>query len=128
MLESAISNREYIDIIYEFRDKELYFSHSIPVKILYLNDNWYLSVLTTNDIIDNSMFKNLRISSIISIKTPKFEPKRFDIDNIEKLKAKEFLKDIQSAYSSMDKPTYSVIVRVSKEVARFFRKKRYLKS
>jgi hypothetical protein len=33
------------------------------------------------------MFRNLRISSIISIKTPKFEPKKFDIDNIEKLKA-----------------------------------------
>ena len=84
--------------------------------------------MTTNDIIENSMFRNLRISSIISIKTPKFEPKRFDIDNIEKLKAEEFLKDIQSAYSSMDKPTYPVIVRVSKEVARFFKKKRYLKS
>ena len=127
-LEKAIANRKYINIKYHSKKKGLLYSHSIPIRILYLNDNWYLVVLTTDNIINNSAFKQLRISSIVSILKPLFEPKIFDKDNISKLKAEQFLKKIQSAYSNMDRKTYVVLIRVSVDVAQYFKKKKYLKS
>jgi predicted DNA-binding transcriptional regulator YafY len=128
ILEESIANRRYINISYHSKvDDELY-SHSIPIRILYLNDNWYLVVLTTNDSIDGSEFKQLRISSITAIKEPRFEPKIFDRDNIPKLKAERFMKNIQSAYSNMDRETYTVLLNVSVKVAQYFKKKKYLKS
>jgi len=127
-LENAISKREYINIRYSYQNGSISYTHSIPIKILYLNENWYLIALTTNDLINNSAFKQLRISSIISIKSPTFESKTFDRDNLDKRKAENFTKKIQSAYSNMDKPTYEVLLRVHKDKAKFFKKKKYLTS
>jgi len=127
-LENAILNQEYITIKYAYKHGSILYIHSIPIKILYLNENWYLVVLTTNNIINGSAFKQLRISSIISISPTKIEPKKFDSDNTQKIKAKRFTKNIQTAYSNMDKPLYQVKLNISKEVAKYFKKKKYLKS
>jgi predicted DNA-binding transcriptional regulator YafY len=125
-LEESIDDRKYISINYHSNIGNFHYSHSIPIKILYLNENWYLVVLTTNDIIRGSIYKQLRISSISSIKYPSIEPKTFDHDNIEKLRAENFLKKIQSAYSNMDKESFTVILKASANVAGYFEKKRYL--
>jgi predicted DNA-binding transcriptional regulator YafY len=127
-LEESIENKKYININYQTNKATFHYAHSIPIKVLYLNDNWYLIVLTTNDVIANSTFKQLRISFITSIKYPSIEPKTFDSDNIEKLRADNFIKKIQSAYSNMDKKSYHVKLKVSEHIARYFEKKRYLKS
>jgi len=127
-LEDAITNKKYLNISYQYKNGSILYSHSIPIKILYLNENWYLVVLTTNHLINNSAFKQLRVSSIISVKFPTIEPKTFDKDNTQKIKAERFIKKIQTAYSNMDKPTYTVLVEISANVARFFKKKKYLKS
>ena len=124
-LEEHIAQRDYINIYY--RDR-LYFSHSIPLKILYLKENWYLALLTTNDVDNNSAFKKLRINFIEKIKKVTFEPKQFHSDHAEKLKAEQFLKKIQSPFSQMGGTTYRVKLKVSAKVARFFKAKRYLKS
>ena len=124
-LEEHISKQNYINIYY--RD-QLYFSHSIPIKILYLKENWYLALLTTNNIENNSTFKTLRINFIEKIKKVTFEPKKFHYDFEEKLKAEKFLKKIQSPFSRINATTYTVKLKVSAEVARFFKAKCYLKS
>jgi len=127
-LEESIKDRKYININYQTNKGKFHYAHSIPIKILYLNENWYLIVLTTNDVIANSTFKQLRISFISSIKYPSIGAKTFDSDNTEKLRADNFIKKIQSAYSNMDKKSYLVKLKVSENIARYFEKKRYLKS
>ncbi len=124
-LEEHISQRNYINIYY--RDN-FYFTHCIPIRILYLKENWYLALLTTNDMENNSIFKKLRINFIKKIKKVTFEPKKFHSDHAEKLKAEQFLKKIQSPFSQMNSTTYRVKLKVSAKVARFFKAKCYLKS
>ena len=124
-LEEHISERNYINVYY--RD-QFYFSHCIPIKIVYLKENWYLALLTTNNVENNSTFKTLRINFIEKIKKVTFEPRQFHNDYAEKLEAEQFLKKIQSPFSSINGKTYTVKLQVSSKVARFFKAKRYLKS
>lgn len=124
-IEESIYQQNYINITY--RDN-LYYAHCIPLKIVYLKDNWYLALLTTNNIDNNSVFKKLRINFIEKVQKTKLPPINFKNDHAEKLKAELFLKNIQSPYSNMGQPTYQVKLHVSKEVARFFKSKQYLKS
>jgi predicted DNA-binding transcriptional regulator YafY len=128
-LESFIMHRNYINLTYTRPNIEThYFSHSIPLKILYLHDNWYLAVLTTNNVDNNSIFKKLRINFITKVQATTLEPKHFHADHTEKLKAENFLKNIQSPYSNLEKPTYRVKLKASVEIARYFKTKKYLKS
>jgi len=93
-----------------------------------MKENWYLVVLTTNDIDNNSVFKKLRIGFITDIQVSKVEPKHFHADHIEKVKAERFLKRLQSPFSDMGNVNYKVVLRISLEVARYFKSKQYLKS
>lgn len=128
-LERFITQRKYISIHYTRPHLETFhYSHSIPLKILYLKENWYLAVLTTNDVLNNSVYKLLRIGFISELKESLLEPRLFHEDNIEKIKAEEFLKNIQSPFSNLQTPTYSVTLKVSVNVARYFQAKKYLKS
>lgn len=128
-LEKFIAHRNYIDLYYQHPNIDVFrFSHSMPLKILYLNENWYLALLTTNDIIDNSAFKLLRVKFIDRVRPSLLEPKFFHEDNSEKLKAEKFLQGIQSAYNKINQKPYKVTLQVSVEVARFFKSKLYLKS
>ena len=124
-IEDCIYQQNYINVTY--RDN-FYYAHCIPLKILYLKDNWYLALLTTNNIDNNTIFKKLRINFIEKVQKTKVPPINFKSDHTEKLKAELFLKNIQSPYSNMNQPTYQVRLRVSKEVSRFFKSKKYLKS
>jgi len=91
-LEKAISLKQYINLTYSLPQKESQsFSHSMPLKILYLGSNWYLATLTTNDIVENNTFRLLRINFISKITKPKIEPISFHDDNIEKIEADRFL-------------------------------------
>jgi len=128
-LEFFITHRHYINLTYTRPNIETHhFSHSIPLKILYLHENWYLAVLTTNNVDNNSIFKKLRINFITKVQSTTLEPKHFHSDHTEKLKAEKFLKNIQSPYSDMEKPTYKVKLKASVEIARYFKAKNYLKS
>ena len=128
-LECFISHRNYVTVCYALphKEREVY-SHSMPLKILYLGENWYLAVLTTHDVLENSAFKLLRINFIERVKLSELEPKFFHDDNVEKLKADSFLKNIQSSFSKIDTPTYTVTLKVHSSKARYFQNKKYLKS
>ena len=128
-LDCFISQRKYISIVYERPYLErFHYLHSIPIKILYLKENWYLAVLTTNDVENNSLYKLLRISFISKVTESRLEPRFFHEDNIEKIKTEQFLKTIQTPFSNMQTATYSVTLKVSVTVARYFQAKKYLKS
>jgi predicted DNA-binding transcriptional regulator YafY len=128
-IESFITQKKYITIVYERPQLETFtYLHSIPIKILYLKENWYLAVLTTNDVDNNSVYKLLRVSFIAKLRESNLEPKFFHDDNIEKLKTEQFLKTIQSPFSNMQISTYTVTIKVSATVARYFQAKKYLKS
>jgi len=128
-LEEAISSHHYINLTYtHLAIESISYAHVIPLKILYLKENWYLAVLTTNNEDHTSMFKKLRINFITKVQKTKLEPRNFHKDNSDKIEAQRFLKNIQSPYSSMESATYEVKLRVSVEVARFFKSKHYLKS
>lgn len=128
-LELFIADRNYINITYTHPNIDTFvYAHSIPLKILYLKENWYLAVLTTNNIKNNSIFKKLRINFITKIQESRLEPKHFHSDHIEKVKAERFLKTIQSSFSDMETTNYKVVLEVSLTVARYFKTKQYLKS
>lgn len=128
-LEKFIVHRNYISITYSHPNIDTYvYHHSIPLKILYMKENWYLVALTTNDIENNSVFKKLRIGFITDIQASRTEPKHFHSDHVEKLKAEKFLETLQSPFSDIGVFKYMVTLRVSLQVARYFKSKKYLKS
>lgn len=128
-LESFIAHRNYIRITYSHENMDTYvYHHTIPLKILYMKENWYLVALTTNDIDNNSVFKKLRIGFITDIQASRTEPKHFHSDHVEKLKAEKFLETLQSPFSDIGASKYMVTLRVSLQVARYFKSKKYLKS
>ena len=128
-LEVFIAENNYITVYYKLphTKKEIY-RHSMPLKILYLGENWYLAVLTINDILENSAFKLLRINFIEKVKASSLEPRYFHHDNVEKIKADSFLKNIQSSFSKINTPTYNVTLKIHASKARYFQNKKYLKS
>lgn len=128
-LELFIAHRNYINITYTHPNIDTFvYYHSIPLKILYLKENWYLAVLTTNNVENNSIFKKLRINFITKVQESRLEPKHFYSDHSEKIKAERFLKTIQSSFSDMEMTSYKVLLEVSLTVARYFKSKQYLKS
>lgn len=126
-LETAISLKQYINIIYSLPPKgNEVFSHSIPLKILYLGSNWYLALITTNDVINNSNFKLLRINFISKITQIKVEPTFFHNDNTDKIEADRFLKNIQSSFSNINATPYQIVLKIHADKARYFQNKKYL--
>lgn len=83
-------------------------------------------MLTTHD--NSSLFKKLRINFISKAQPTTTEAKHFHADHTEKIKAERYLTNIQSPFSDMETSTYRVLIKVSKEVARYFKSKPYLKS
>jgi len=128
-LESLISHKNYITLHYiiPHQKREIY-HHSIPLKILYLGENWYLALLTPDNIIDNSAFKLLRINFIEKVKASTVDRRLFHDDNLSKIEADRFLKNIQSSFSKINRPTYTVTLQVHQSKARYFKNKKYLKS
>ncbi len=117
-LKKAIKYSQYIDLVYEpyesFEYKEVK-----PIKIVYAEGNWYLAAITQDEI--NQGFKFLRINFIRKIR---LLPKQFKKD----AKALYFIKNFQTLFSAYGEAPYEVRVVVDKEVARFFRVKKFLSS
>ena len=131
-LELAITNRTYITITHhKLNEQEWVFKECQVLKILYLEDNWYIAVNTLQNYHTqnpNSCFRLMRISFITSVKESRVEPKTFHSDNIEKLKAENSLPHLQTPFSKIHNTPYKVIVKVSAFASVYFKAKKYLKS
>jgi len=117
-IKKALKHKQYLDIVY-YSENECFFEKAKPIKIVFAEGNWYLAVITDDEI--NNGFKFLRINYIKSINLRKEEFKRDK-------KAEEFIKKAQSIWSLYDKKPFEVIVEVDSEVARFFKVKKFLQS
>ncbi len=118
-LKLAIRDKRYCDIIYnEKASREL--KDIQPQKILYAKNNWYLAAMTQN-YKTNGGFKRFRINFIESLT---LQPKTFHTD----IQAQEHIKNMQSLFENFSHPKYEVQLLVDKEIARYFRVKKYLKS
>ena len=117
-IKNAIKNRKKINILY-VPDEEIYIREAKPIKILFAEGNWYLAVMTKDEV--NSGFKFLRINFIKEIEEL---PKQFHTD----YEAERFVESFQSLFSSFGEASFDVEVIVDKEVSRHFRHKKFLKS
>ena len=117
-IKKAIKYRQYLKISYNALNEEI-LDDIKPIKIVFAEGNWYLASIS-NDKINNG-FKFLRISYIKTIERKKKEFKRDK-------EAEEFLKNFQSIWSLYKVKPFEVIVKVNKEVARFFKVKKFLDS
>lgn len=117
-LKSAIKYRRYLDISY-FSDQQYFFKKAKPLKIVFAEGNWYLATIT-NDPINNG-FKFLRINFIKKLEINK-DTFQTDYDAIK------FLDKFQTLFSSYKKPFYEVKIKVKKDVARYFKVKKFLPS
>ncbi len=117
-LKSVVYHKKLIDIYY-VSDKSYTFKNAKPLKIVFAKNNWYIAVLTDDEI--NGGFKFLRINFIKEIKE---HSKTFKVP----IQAKEFFKRFQTLFSSYVEPYFEVVVKVEKEIARHFRVKKFLPS
>ncbi|NPA63695.1 MAG: WYL domain-containing protein [Epsilonproteobacteria bacterium] len=117
-LKEAIKEQYYSDILYHPHNRLVY-EDVKPLRIVYAEGNWYLAVLTQDEI--NNGFKFLRINFIKKIQ---LKPKKFRRDST----ALYFLQTFQSLFSAYNQYPRSVLVEVDEEVARYFRVKKFLAS
>ncbi|NPA03527.1 MAG: WYL domain-containing protein [Epsilonproteobacteria bacterium] len=118
-LKRAIIYKYYSEITYTPSDHPVVFKQAKPLKIVFAEGNWYLAILTKETL--NGGFKFLRINFIENIK---LHPQTFQVN----YKAKEFIENFQSLFSSFDGEYFEVKVRIDKEISRFFRVKKHLPS
>lgn len=131
-LESAIINRTNITITHHKpNEKAWIFKECHVLKILYLEDNWYITVNTMQNYHKEnpkSCFRLMRISFIEKITLSRVEPKTFHNDNREKLHAEKFIHLLQTPFSKIHNTSYKVIVKVSAYGSVYFKAKKYLKN
>jgi len=131
-LESAITNRTYITIVHQKPNEKLWiYKESQVLKILYLEDNWYITVNTTANYHKsnpNSCFRLMRISFIKKISPTRTEPKNFYSNNSHKIKAENAMHHLQSPFSKIHNKPYIVLVKISAYASVYFSAKQYLKS
>jgi len=131
-LELAIINRINITIIHHKPNEQAWtFKECHVLKILYLEDNWYIAVNTMQNYHKHnpkSCFRLMRISFIEKIYSSRVEPKTFHNDNIEKLKAENSIHLLQTPFSKIHNIPYKVIVKVSAYASVYFKTKNYLKT
>ena len=118
-LKSAIADKHYIWIEYDADDS--YFKGRVkPLKILFAENNWYLAVMSDDEL--NGGFKFLRINFIKKLIKKDDRYRKVDPQ------VEYFLENFQSLFSSFDGQPYEVQVKVMPNIARFFEVKKYLKS
>ncbi len=134
-LELAIVNRTYMTITHaKPHEKEWVFKACQVLKILYLEDNWYIALNTTEDYHKsknnnpNSCFRLIRISFIAKVTKSRVEPKNFQEVNPLKLKAQASLHHLQTPFSKIHNSSYPVLIKISAFASVYFTVKRYLKS
>ncbi|WP_456488751.1 WYL domain-containing protein [Caminibacter pacificus] len=117
-IKKAIKYQQIVDIEYE-AEKRYFFENFKPYKIVFAEGNWYLCGV--NDDTINNGFKFLRINFIkdIYLKSNTFKKDR---------EVEEFIYNFDTLLSRFKQPKREVIVQVDKEVARFFKVKKFLPS
>jgi len=135
LLESAIANKTYMTITHHKPNEESFvFKFCQVLRILYLEDNWYIALNSMNDertTINNgtvSFFRLMRISFIEKVILSRVEPKQFHSDNIDKLKAEKFLHYLQTPFSKIHNTPYPVLLKISAFASTYFHAKQYLKT
>lgn len=130
-LELAVINRYYLTIIHQKANEEKWlFKECQVLKILYLEDNWYIAVNTLQNYHtqnSNSCFRLMRISFIKKIRKYQVEHKTFHNNHIEVIKAQNSLKYLQTPFSKIHNKPYQVMVEISAFASVYFRAKQYLK-
>jgi predicted DNA-binding transcriptional regulator YafY len=119
-MKHAIKHRQYCDIIYNEKEP-LPLKNIKPQKILYAKNNWYLAVISREHFEKNDGFRLLRINFIEDFR---LTSKTFHLN----IQAQKHIEQMQSLFQDFNSPNYEVCVRVSCEVSRHFRVKRYLSS
>lgn len=118
-IKTAIKYNKYVNISYDNRLEQFFFTDTKPLKILFAEGNWYLAVLTKDEV--NNGFKFLRINFIKEFKELS---KTFKTD----IKATMFLQNFQTLFSSYENDFFEVIVTIDKDVSRYFKQKKFLPS
>jgi len=117
LLKRVIKYRKVLQIRYE-SDKEYFFEFK-PYKIVFSEGNWYLVGMSSDNI--NNGFKFLRLNFIKDIKELS---RSFKKDK----EVEEFVYNFQSLFSRFKVKPFEVIVSVDKEIGRFFKAKKFLKT
>ncbi len=117
-IKEAIIYRKYADIRYE-ADRNFHFKNTKPLKLVFAEGNWYLALMTEDEV--NHGFKFLRINFIKDIQ---IKPKTFKRDH----EALRFIENFRTLFSSFQEPDFEVRVKVDSEVARFFKVKKFISS
>ncbi|HIP59085.1 MAG TPA: WYL domain-containing protein [Campylobacterales bacterium] len=119
-LKEAIRNKRYICIAYH-ESKLLSYSHVKPIKIVYAKNNWYLATIISEEDKHGYGFTFLRINHIIGVS---METQNFQED----ISALKFLENFQTLFEEYRGKSYTVNLLAKKEIAVFFKQKKYLKS
>ena len=131
-LEFAIIDRRYITIVHQKPNEKAWtFKECQVLKILYLEDNWYITVNTTENYHKqnpNSCFRLMRINFIKKISLTRAETKTFYNDNSHKIKAENAIHHLQTPFSKIHNTPYPVLLRISAYATVYFSAKEYLKS
>ena len=117
-IKNAIKNSRYTKIVYE-SDKKYIFDEAKILKIIFAEGNFYIAILTKEEL--NNGFKFLRLNFISDIKLYSNSFKK-DIE------AEYFIKNFQTLFSSYKEKTYEVILKINPSVKRFFLQKKFLSS
>ena len=117
-IKNAIKNNRYTKIVYE-SDKKYIFDEAKIFKIIFAEGNFYIAILTKEEL--NNGFKFLRLNFISDIKLYSNSFKK-DIE------AEYFIKNFQTLFSSYKEKTYEVILKINPSVKRFFLQKKFLSS
>ncbi|MCT7471004.1 WYL domain-containing protein [Aliarcobacter cryaerophilus] len=117
-IKNAIKNNRYTKIEYE-SDKKYIFDEAKILKIIFAEGNFYIAILTKEEL--NNGFKFLRLNFISDIKLYSNSFKK-DIE------AEYFIKNFQTLFSSYKEKTYEVILKINPSVKRFFLQKKFLSS
>ena len=118
-IKNTVKYKKYAHIVYDNSIEVYSYKDTKPLKIVFAQGNWYLAVLTKDEV--NSGFKFLRLSFI-----KEFEElsKTFKQES----EAKYFLTNFQSLFSSYKNSFFEVIVKVDKDISRYFKLKKFLPS
>ncbi|TLS70989.1 WYL domain-containing protein [Aliarcobacter thereius] len=117
-IKDAIKNRRYTKIEYT-SDKKYIYEQAKILKIVFAEGNFYLAILTNEEI--NNGFKFLRLSFLDKII---LYPNSFKKD----YEAEDFLKNFQTLFSNYKKEPFEVVLKVDNKIKRFFINKKFLSS
>lgn len=119
-LKFAIKHGRYCDMVYDNGLVKEIYAETKPFKIVFAEGNWYLAVIVQDESVNNG-FRFLRIGFIkeLNVKSGTF---------YKVMDAEDFIESFQTLFSDYKVPRFEVFVEASGEVARFFKRKKHLKS